>query len=165
MKGKGWGIPFPRVKSKPSGESRKRTGPRTDEELLALQQEWIANYRRRLHAFRLLGISIGTPADEVEAQYARLARHLSFDSEARQALDAAYRLVISTDEVNTRGTGESRDGGSGADGAGGHGPKSRRTKQRGAARHQQFQGQKATPAAEQPRQRAATPDLDSAPSD
>ncbi len=94
MRNSGWYIPFWRKPKRAPGEQgqperqekRRRPRQRSDEDLERVRDEWVGRYTRRVQAFRVLGLSVGTPADEVDARYQRLA------SEASGAPDAEARL-------------------------------------------------------------------------
>jgi hypothetical protein len=111
-KGRGWGVPFPKVSRKPTTFSQAINGPRTDDDLHKLQEEWVLRYKARVRAHRLLGLSMGTPLDEVEERYHRLIARLSPAEPRRLELDAAFQLVQATAES----TGSERAGGTEAAG-------------------------------------------------
>jgi hypothetical protein len=42
-----------------------------------VREEWVARYTRQVHAFRTLGISVGTPQEDIEARYQELLSSLN----------------------------------------------------------------------------------------
>jgi hypothetical protein len=72
---------------------------RTDADLERLQQEWVAHYTERVRAHRLLGVSMGTPLDEVEESHHRRVASLVVGDPRRWELDQALQLVLATAET------------------------------------------------------------------
>lgn len=77
MRNSGWYIPFWRKPKRQQGEAaqpegrerRKRPRTRSEEDLERVREEWVTRYTRRVRALRLLGLSVGTPQEEIEARY------------------------------------------------------------------------------------------------
>jgi hypothetical protein len=82
VRNSGWYIPFWRKPKRPQGEAgqqegrerRKRPRTRSEEDLERVREEWVKRYTRRVQALRLLGLSVGTPQEEIEARYTYLVR-------------------------------------------------------------------------------------------
>ena len=82
MRNSGWYIPFWRKPKRQQGEAgqgegrerRKRPRTRSEEDLERVREEWVKRYTRQVQAFRLLGLSVGTPQEEIEARYLYLKR-------------------------------------------------------------------------------------------
>src|SRR5207248_1580143 len=90
------------------GFSQAMHGPRTEEDLQSLQQEWVTRYTERVRAHRLLGVSMGTPLEDVEESHRLLVAHLLPGDPRRWKLDQALQLVQATAEA---GATERHDGG------------------------------------------------------
>ncbi len=108
-KGGGWGVPFPKVSRKPGTFSQAASGPRTEDDLLRLQAEWVEHYQARVRAHRLLGISMGTPLDDIEERYRMLCARFPLGDVRREALDAAFQLILATTEASGGGRLDSAD--------------------------------------------------------
>jgi hypothetical protein len=87
VRNSGWYIPFWRKPKRPQGEAskaekpdkerRRRLRTRSEAELERVREEWVARYTRQVHAFRTLGISVGTPQEDIEARYQELLSSLN----------------------------------------------------------------------------------------
>ncbi len=102
----GWYIPFWRKprRGQPDqalgerGERRRRPRTRSEQDLDRVRNEWIARYNSRLSALRLLGLSVGTPNDEIAERYESLHTRLALledTADQLEALDDAYALLRS----------------------------------------------------------------------
>lgn len=63
-----------------------------------MRGEWISRYNARLHALSVLGLSVGTPKEDVAARYEVLRAHLILTSESAddlEVLDDAFELLQS----------------------------------------------------------------------
>jgi hypothetical protein len=102
----GWYIPFWRKPRRGQQEqaqlerSERRRKPRSRSELDVerLRNEWVDRYNARLHALNMLGLSVGTPKDDIARRYdtlrAELSGHLDAVDEL-EALDEAYAVLRS----------------------------------------------------------------------
>lgn len=90
MRNSGWYIPFWRKPKRPQGaaaqgekaekpekEKRRRPRTRSEAELERVREEWVARYTHQLHAFRTLGLSVGTPQEDIETRYQELVSRLN----------------------------------------------------------------------------------------
>ena len=94
-------MPFPKVSRKSGTFSQAASGERTEDDLLRLQKEWVERYRARVHAYQILGISLGTPLDEIEDRYRVLKARLPQGDRRREAIEAAFQLVLATSETSS----------------------------------------------------------------
>jgi hypothetical protein len=107
VRNSGWYIPFWR-KPKRQGtdgsipdraESKRRPRHRTDDELDRVRVEWVQRYTERVKAFKVLQLSVGTPPEEITAQYESLLADLLSGApdpdreDRRRALRDAYETL------------------------------------------------------------------------
>jgi len=97
-KGRGWGVPFPKLTRRLGGFSQAAQGQRSEEDLLRLQDEWVVRYTARVRAHHLLGLSMGVPLDDVEERYHVLRAGLAAADPRRRDLDVAFNLIQATAE-------------------------------------------------------------------
>lgn len=106
MRNSGWYIPFWRKPKRPQGEAsqaekaekpekerRRRPRQRSEADLERVREEWVARYTRQVQAFRTLGLSVGTPQDDIQARYNTLVTGLNGSEETgerRRQLRDAY---------------------------------------------------------------------------
>ncbi|HWE60678.1 MAG TPA: J domain-containing protein [Chloroflexota bacterium] len=96
MRNSGWYIPFWRKPKRPQGEKdqaekpekekRRRPRTRSEAELERVREEWITRYTRQVQAFRVLGLSVGTPQEEIKARYQELVADLNGSPEVAMRL-------------------------------------------------------------------------------
>jgi hypothetical protein len=107
VRNSGWYIPFWR-KPKRQGsdgsatdrtESKRRPRHRTDDELDRVRAEWVQRYTDRVKAFGVLNLSVGTPPEEIMAQYESLLADLMSEpadpdqEDRRRVLQDAYETL------------------------------------------------------------------------
>jgi hypothetical protein len=59
-----------------------------------LRDDWVARYNVRLRALRILGLSVGTPKDDIAARYDTLRAALAGDPDAVDQLEALDEAII-----------------------------------------------------------------------
>ncbi|GAC1430549.1 MAG: hypothetical protein NVSMB65_04030 [Chloroflexota bacterium] len=119
-KGRGWGVPFPKIARRSGGFTQAIHGARTEEDLEKLRHEWIERYATRVQAHRLLGVSMGTLLEDIEERHHLLVARLPYGDPRRDALNQALHLIQATAEGggSERQDGDAGDGGGGADPSG-----------------------------------------------
>jgi hypothetical protein len=104
VRNSGWYIPFWRKPKRQQGEGqqqerpekRRRSRQRSDEDLNRVRDEWVNRYRGRVQALHTLRLSVGTPAEEIDARYQQLLSELAGLPEAeerRRRLRQAYDIL------------------------------------------------------------------------
>ena len=104
MRNSGWYIPFWRKPKRAQGdaapnertEKRRRPRQRSDDDLDRVRDEWVSRYNSRVRALHILGLSVGTPTEEIEARYQSLIAELAnapASEERRAQLRRAYSLL------------------------------------------------------------------------
>ncbi|HVC81836.1 MAG TPA: hypothetical protein VNL35_15190 [Chloroflexota bacterium] len=61
-----------------------------------MRDEWVSRYNSRVRALHILGLSVGTPTEEIEARYQSLIAELAnapASEERRAQLRRAYSLL------------------------------------------------------------------------
>jgi hypothetical protein len=100
VRNSGWYIPFWRKPKRPQSEAsqtaekpekperekRRRPRTRSEAELERVREEWVARYTRQVQAFRTLGLSVGTPQDDIEERYNALVARLNGSDETGEHL-------------------------------------------------------------------------------
>jgi len=79
-------------------DRRRKPRARSDQDLDRIRDEWIGRYNARLHALGVLGLSVGTPKEDVVARYEALRASLVLRVEGAdtlETLDAAFALLRS----------------------------------------------------------------------
>lgn len=69
---------------------------RSDEDLERVREDWIRRYTQRVQALHTLRLSVGTPAEEIDARYQAMIGELagSLDGEERRhQLRRAYDIL------------------------------------------------------------------------
>ncbi|HVA90960.1 MAG TPA: hypothetical protein VNL71_14090 [Chloroflexota bacterium] len=77
-------------------DKRRRPRQRSDDDLDRVRDEWVSRYTARVQALRLLGLSVGTPTEEIDARYQSLLGELANSSSAeerRAQLRHAYSIL------------------------------------------------------------------------
>ena len=98
----GWYIPFWRKPRRPQqdqaqvdrAERRRRPRSRSELDVERLRDDWVARYNVRLRALRILGLSVGTPKDDIAARYDALRAALAVDPDAADQLEALDEAII-----------------------------------------------------------------------
>jgi hypothetical protein len=69
---------------------------RSEQDLDRVRDEWVDRYNARLRALNMLGLSVGTPKEDVAERYEILRARLAMqpdDAATIEALDDAYALL------------------------------------------------------------------------
>jgi hypothetical protein len=77
-------------------EKRRRPRQRSDDDLDRVRDEWVSRYNSRARALRTLGLSVGTPTEEIDARYKSLIGELAnapASEEQRAQLRRAYAIL------------------------------------------------------------------------
>ncbi len=104
MRNSGWYIPFwrkpkraqPDAGQNERSEKRRRPRQRSEDDLDRVRDEWVSRYNSRAQALRALGLSVGTPTEEIDARYQSLlgeAANSPSAEERRAQLRHAYSIL------------------------------------------------------------------------
>jgi glycine/D-amino acid oxidase-like deaminating enzyme len=98
----GWYIPYwrkPKRSLSDRGERydrRRRPRQGRERDVERVREEWVARYTDQVRALRMLGLSVGTPNEDIRRRYEQLRRELERqpdDYERLTAVIEAYNVV------------------------------------------------------------------------